>query len=278
MSTAAKVLVVLNLVLAVAFLASAGTYLGYQDHWRGRFTTETASLRNEISVRDEQLEASRSQVQSLTGQITSALAGKAAAEQQAQAARTQNEMLWGQNNTQAAALRTATETIEAMKTTIENTRTLVTTLQNERQQLAEALRAANDAKDARVRQLNALQVQYENLMREKEALEGRLSDTQQSLERVRFEVESLRSGADVPTAQPGHQGRVLAADNDMGIVIISLGSEDGVRTGFVYRVQRGNRFIGRIEITDVQARKASGRVDRTLSTGPIQTGDVVMTR
>src|SRR5436190_24332916 len=48
MSTVAKVFVVLNLLLAVAFLGAAATHLGYDDSYRKKLTDVTAQKDQEI--------------------------------------------------------------------------------------------------------------------------------------------------------------------------------------------------------------------------------------
>ena len=62
MSLFAKIMVVVNLVLAVAFLAAAGTLLGAMEDWKGRYATDTgtlkedkAALEQQVSQRDDQL-------------------------------------------------------------------------------------------------------------------------------------------------------------------------------------------------------------------------------
>ena len=54
-------------------------------------------------------------------------------------------------------------------------------------------------------------------------------------------------GMDV-AAQPMHSGRVLAANNNDNVYVISLGEEDGVKPGFRYTVSRGARYIATIQI------------------------------
>ena len=48
MNTVAKILIVGNLVLAGAFLASAGNFLGQMDHWKNKYDTETLALQETI--------------------------------------------------------------------------------------------------------------------------------------------------------------------------------------------------------------------------------------
>ena len=59
--------------------------------------------------------------------------------------------------------------------------------------------------------------------------------------------------------------------------MISLGSEDGVKNGFRYTISRGAAYVATIEITNVMAKSAAGRVLNGLSKSPVQPGDDLMT-
>jgi biopolymer transport protein ExbD len=69
-------------------------------------------------------------------------------------------------------------------------------------------------------------------------------------------------------------GRVLSVKADR--VMISIGSNDGVRLGDRYVVIRGAQFVGRITIGSVAAQASMGEVDEKLKgpAAPIKTGDV----
>ena len=71
---------------------------------------------------------------------------------------------------------------------------------------------------------------------------------------------------------------MLAADNGMGLVVISLGQEDGVQKGFEYIVSRGSKYVATIKITDVQAKKATGMSVKGMQQMPISTNDTVLSR
>jgi hypothetical protein len=62
------------------------------------------------------------------------------------------------------------------------------------------------------------------------------------------------------------------------LVEITIGADDGLKTGNTLEVSRGAKYLGRVEIIQTSPDKAVGRVDRTFQQGQIQEGDRVATR
>jgi hypothetical protein len=60
---------------------------------------------------------------------------------------------------------------------------------------------------------------------------------------------------------PDVRGAVTGVDPDLNLVLISLGSDDGLRPGFVLTVHSGPEFVGMLEIEKVGADWASGWMD-----------------
>lgn len=62
------------------------------------------------------------------------------------------------------------------------------------------------------------------------------------------------------------------------LVELSIGADDGLKTGNTLEVSRGDRYLGRVEIIETSPDKAVARVDRKFQQGAIQEGDRVATR
>jgi len=62
------------------------------------------------------------------------------------------------------------------------------------------------------------------------------------------------------------------------LVELSIGSDDGLKTGNTVEVSRGDRYLGRLEIIETSPDKSVARVDRRFQQGQIQEGDRVATR
>lgn len=62
------------------------------------------------------------------------------------------------------------------------------------------------------------------------------------------------------------------------LVEVTIGSDDGLKTGNTLEVSRGDKYLGRLEIIQTSPDKAVARVDRNFQQGQIQEGDRVATR
>jgi predicted nucleic acid-binding Zn-ribbon protein len=282
MNTVAKILIVVNLVLAGAFLASAGNFLGQMDHWKNKYEVTTADLQDQIDQRQIVIDQKIKENATLTQQSVSLQTQCEAALKEASEVRGQNDLLKEAHNQASTQLTQATAALEKAQDTIKSNQQLIDALQGERATNSEALRVAQDAKEAAIRSLGEKEQQFENLMAQKQALEAQLEDTKHQLRSAQLTAETAVSKAggsgDVPMDQPAHDGQILAVDGSANVAIISLGAEDGVRPGYRYTVSRGSQYIGMIEITDVQAKQSAGRSIKSLQKVDLQRGDRVMSR
>jgi predicted nucleic acid-binding Zn-ribbon protein len=62
------------------------------------------------------------------------------------------------------------------------------------------------------------------------------------------------------------------------LVEVTIGADDGLKTGNTLEVSRGDRYLGRVEIIETSPDKSVARVDRRFQQGQIQEGDRVATR
>jgi hypothetical protein len=83
-------------------------------------------------------------------------------------------------------------------------------------------------------------------------------------------------GSVVPTVE----GVVSKIERKAGgqLVEITIGADDGLKTGNTLEISRGAKYLGKIEIIQTSPDKSVGRVDRKFQQGQIQEGDRVATR
>lgn len=62
------------------------------------------------------------------------------------------------------------------------------------------------------------------------------------------------------------------------LVEVSIGADDGLKTGNTVEISRGSKYLGRLDIIETSPDKSVGRVDRKFQQGQIQEGDRVRTR
>lgn len=280
MSTVAKVFVVLNLLLSVAVLGAAAAFLGHSDNWRARHDTVKQTSDGEILKLKSDVTDKEKAITELTVTVGAANTAKdkaIAAEQAINEAYNQLKKGYDESN---ASYLTATRSLLTSSNTIAQMRQLIDELWKERDALKDKLSTANDAMTAAIQGENKANNALEAATIQLNDTLAKLATVEGTLQRTTFEVESIKRanpGIGVGSEQPAQQGKVLLSDNQANIVVISLGSEDGVKNGFRYTVSRGAGFVATIEITNVNAKQASGRVLTGMSKSPVQPGDDIMT-
>ncbi len=282
MSTVAKILVVVNLVLAGAFLASASNHLGQQETWKTKHDAAVADYEQKLAEKDKVNASLKATNDALVAEDNDIKQSNSALKKENETVRAQNDLLktgitefQSQNDRLTAAVQTAQETIKSL-------RDMNAGLQNERATLADQVRAALDQKEAAIRSRNETEVQNETLLATKQQLESNIEDLKTQLNSAHLTAENALSngGGAAGTAmdQPAQTGMVLMSDPSTNVAVISLGAEDGVRRGFRYTVSRGSQYVTTLEITDVEAKQSAGRSVKDLQKSPIQKGDRVMSR
>ncbi len=280
MSNVSKFLIVLNLILAGVFLGTASNFLGQKDHVQRELELMVDKWKQAHGASDIELKAQREQGNRLGAENSDLKARFSAAEATAQAKNSENQQLAANIASQGMALNNATAALAAQNATIKAYEETIKSLQDERT----IVHQSRDAeKDARVK-AEAVQAQ---LQRQLDDETGAHKAAQGELAAANAKVQSLEAEAEAYRVQYGQQGtvqpaiapgKVLAVDNGMGLVVVSLGEEDGVKNGYEYIVSRGNQYVATIKITDVQAKKSTGLVVNGMQKQPISANDTVLGR
>jgi hypothetical protein len=90
-------------------------------------------------------------------------------------------------------------------------------------------------------------------------------------------AHGLRADELVTHIPPPVDGEVLEV-NGKDLILISIGSDDGLKVGHSLDVYRGNQYLGRIIIKSIDPDRAVGQVKRELQRGQIKQGDHVTTK
>ena len=279
MSTVAKIFIVLNFVLAAVFLGSAAAFLGHADNWKVKHLKDTAALSAEIGTLKQQKAEVTADKDKLSGAVGQAVVDRDLSRSQADVLKTAYDQIKKSYDELNGSLANESKALQIAQTTIANSRTLVDELQKERQTLIDGLAKATDEKNAAVKMQNQLALNLEQETMAKQDALAKLTDASTSLQRTTFELSSIKAANPGigGSEQPWQTAKVLAADNGANIVVVSLGAEDGVKEGFKYTLSRGNQYVATVQITNVQAKQAAGKVLTGMSKSPVQAGDDAMT-
>jgi len=71
---------------------------------------------------------------------------------------------------------------------------------------------------------------------------------------------------------------VNAVDLEANIIILSAGKDDGVRPGCEFTIYRGDKYVGKVIVDDVEKDHCSGYSKKEMQAAPIEKGDQARTR
>lgn len=269
MSLVAKVFVVLNLVAAVAFLYFAANVWTAQTKWQKMYEREKAlNVEFLMQTQAKQVELSRQVVRH--EEITSKQKGEIV------------QLRLDFNKARDEALQVATELA-----TVKNARDMSLAENEELQR--EVRRYADELlkiKGVVLKQQQAVVVERENAVRarnEKAEMEQELNSVKTayaSLQRDKHQIEEdlalqtgrieglLRRGIPVPELlgedtmafQPYVDCQVLAVKPDIGLVMLSAGSQQNVKAGFQLVVSRGDQYVAKVQVDRVYPDMCSAKI------------------
>ncbi|MCZ6601779.1 MAG: hypothetical protein O6952_02100 [Planctomycetota bacterium] len=283
MSTLAKVFVIMNLVLSVAFLTVAGTLFHHQKDWRAAFNNLAKAHKTRVDHYSDK-------VKSLQGELTTLDAYINSKEEEIR-----------QKDSSLDKLR---EDLMSLRASLSVKRQEFQLLLSEHKKVVDQI----DSKDARIRDLSsendvvktergvALQdkevaeFQVARLTQIKNDLEGDLADLRKAHHTVKIKQEDLQGildqlqeyGVDwrlyvvegVPP--PTIHAKVTAVEAEDGLAILSVGSNDKAEVGHLFTVFRGSQFVARVVVEMVESTWSGARIlDQQL---PVREGDDASTR
>jgi hypothetical protein len=286
MSFVGKVLVVLQLLLSICFMAFAGAVAAVQTNWKNEHKKVTASLADKTTAYNN-LEAERKKLEDETAVKLKD------AENLANELKARNTALTGK-------VDTLTAENESLKTTATAKNEIAGISAEEAQfrreealMLRELNKKALAAKDAEFKakgeledqkfrletELAKLKADYMALLREN----GKYRDVLVA-KGLPFEIKDYEKAAAPPPKVPGIVMKTLKRQQGGELVEISIGSDDGLTKGhqvIVYRMgQNGQetKYLGRLQIVYTEPDRAAGIVIDRAKNGIIQEGDNVKTQ
>ncbi|MEM0926500.1 MAG: hypothetical protein AAGJ83_10720 [Planctomycetota bacterium] len=158
---------------------------------------------------------------------------------------------------------------------------------------AEELQALTDANTKLRQQVRTEQENRDNLFAEtlvlqdalnqargvRLELETRNENLQTELTRFREVADHMGIDVNAPLdgAPPERNGVVLVINRSKGLAEVSIGEDDGLRSGHELDVTRNNRYIGRLKVLKLSPNRAVAEIMKNYSEGFIEEGDRVDT-
>jgi DNA repair exonuclease SbcCD ATPase subunit len=287
LSTLTKVLIVLQVVVALVLCGLVVTYVATADNYKQMYEGQSSKARQAEQQR-QKAEQDLEQLKTDTAQETAGLSKKIAG---------LNDRISDLGNNLGNLERDKTrlnETVTTMASTIEAANINAekqTELAQKAQEQLDALRSEQVKKDGQLKEINDALVertvvistqteQIKRLTEERTELQAKLEQALRQYGKV--VVPPVPAQPQPVVQQPGPavkdlnlRGTVTRVDLEGGLAEISIGSADGVKQGMELYVTRGDQFMCNILVLDVQAERAVG-VLKLVQQSP-RAGDVVTT-
>ena len=147
------------------------------------------------------------------------------------------------------------------------------------EKLREQIRKEQEDRDALFAQTLVLQDNLNQARGVRLELETRNTSLQKELTRFREVADHMGIDPDAPLdgAPPQRNGNVLFVNRSKGLAEVSIGQDDGLRTGHELDVTRDDRFIGRLRVVKTSPNRAVAKIMKDYSEGFILEGDRVDT-
>ena len=293
MSTLAKVFVVLNLVLAVAFCFMTLTLYAkrtkFKDKWENTtielnktkklMQKDIDELKDNLNKTEKTLISKTQTVKDLTSQLK---------DREVQIKEKTDELFKAKEDITASEVeleKTRTE-LDRRHNQIDEMHKIV---QNQLRALAVARENEQQARRGKIdmeNELNTTIQRLKDMTREKKKVDTELANQNFIITRLREagvpidRIALSDLGAGPQDVGPPVHAKVLAVDNAVNLVMLSVGEDDGVRKGYHFTVYRGDKYIGKVEVERTFRDMCSARImPRELKTGMvIKEGDNASTR
>ncbi|MFQ5654473.1 MAG: hypothetical protein ACE5GW_07060 [Planctomycetota bacterium] len=283
MSNLAKVFVVLNLVLALCFLAASATVFQTQVNWK-------AEAEKSDRIHKQDLARWKDMKEDLDGRNTTL-------KENNQVLDSRNARLDSENkdlNNQIGDLRKEVAETKAKIGDLEGRIAAKDEhLQQKDEELAcksETIETLTDRESRAQEAKKSAEMDRARAVLAKDQLAKQLTDTSKELAGMREKNEDLAllvahfqktgiSPVVVPSQiAPPLDGQVVKVAPDVNLVILSIGSDDGVEKGHEFTIYRGDRFVAKVRVENLLADMCSAEILYREKDAAIAVGDKATTR
>ena len=281
MSVVAKILVVLNLVLAIVFLGMASTFLGQQESWKVRHDAKVKEMGDEIAKWKQNYDSVNTNYQLQLQETARLQTENAEKTTLIQAKEEEYQAVEEKHNQLLASTNKLAETERQLQASIDDLNADKNRLTGEKEaamkEKRQAIEDMNNAITERKRLANSGE-QKDNQIGELEKRIAMLADQVEKLgltvKAYEDEVGPLGPYVGVPTIK----AKINAVSGKENIVLLSVGRDDGVKVGFKFVVYRGTEYVGTVVVKSVEKDYCAAASDKGIEKLPIQVGDDATTR
>jgi hypothetical protein len=281
MSAIGRIFVILNLVLAAAFVGWAATSLSKGSEWMKQYQTEQTAhaatkteLQAQIEERQTNLNTEREQKDRFREERDTLQAERDRLTKDLEEARRANDQLRGDVSKIQETLGGYNQTIAALTAAkdaaVQQQMDLMAQRDAAKAESEKALLAQRDAQDG----LAAAQAQIAELER------GITSAKEDISHKEAIIAQATASGFNTAgKATKPINGRVLQVNFDLkpGLVALNVGAEEGVERGMTFQIYNGGTWKGQVRVENVQPNMSSALILDMKSGQTIAQGDSAAT-
>ncbi len=286
MNTLSKVFIVINLVLATFFAAFTLTLYAKRVDFKDKWEREKEAHRSEVRDKDAEIGDLEGKVTNLTENLRVEHERNLSLIEQHDNLQDEHKQakveLFEEQEGRRALTERAVAKDEELKRRHGQIDTMHTIILKQQQALEVAKANLRNAQNQRVEMEN----EYNNARQGLVASQKEKARLERDLHHNSWIIQKLME-AGVPVndivrteTQPATpiEGKVLAVRDEVNLVMISVGLDDGVKKGHRFTIFRGEEYIGKVEVEKVFADMASARILVDWTRQPIKENDNAATR
>jgi hypothetical protein len=287
-SLVAKVFVVLNLLISVAFLVFAANVWTAQTKWQKMYEVEKTKsieilvkaqkrevdLSREVVAQQMMVDEKKKDIVNIKLRLNEARDAKLQVDAELAAVKNARDMKDAENQELQREVRRYAEDLTKSKgVIIKQQQAVVVEREN-------AVRARNE-KSEMENELNVTKQAYATLQRDKHSIESDLALQTRRIEKLLANGVPVTQiiGDDAAATQPYiADAQVLAVRPDVGLVMISAGTQQNVKAGFTFTISRGDQYVAKVQVDRVYPDMCSAKVITGMQKQEIQVHDEARSR
>ncbi len=285
MTLVGKILVVLITVFALVFMGFGVTVFTTRSNWKAKYDTEKATLA-ELQKKNATLDE---RLRELTGGLNTEIENHkkdrdTAINEAKNQQKNYNDLLARYEQAKVEEAKYANQAKLALEEAASRREEVLKPDDGLRDQLKKAREAREDAVKKEFEATQAkieLTGQFQTAEARRKELEQRVAQLEAILDSRGIPKISKDEQAALIANPPPVEGVVTEIDPDGKFVRISVGSDSGLRAGHkleIYRRKPDSKYVGRIELTQVDPDFAVGKILPQFRRATIQEGDLVASR
>jgi len=270
-----KVFVVVILIMSLVFMGLSMAVYATHKNWKTVSESLNKQLADAKTEKDQLVTAHNRRVEDLEREVTSE-------KQQAVKAEAERVSLAEHNVQIQTELDGLKQNQRDHIAAVASTQAINQTLAGEVGDLRQKIRGEQQTRDRvfkqaldATEQLNQAAGEYQNARERSDQLTKQVAGMT-TVMREKGIDPATNPNAVVPTVEGLVSGTKRAGGAQL--IEVTIGSDDGLKTGNTLEVSRGDKYLGRLEVIQTSPDKSVGRVDRNFQQGQIQEGDRVATR